>query len=198
MRPSFAAAVFIIFTILVPSVSAREWTSVDAKKKIDARFVSMVDGVLTLDRSGEILKTKPDQFSVEDQKWIDVAVEVRKKSRLNQMFKVVMVAKNGDCICRMAIDPKQRTGQKDIYVGDFFVIPSDDPIVSDIGTYEEIAKDLFWSGTARVEVDSSELTGMTRELWNDWLAYSRARTSVLLAYRTDFESSVDRRILPTE
>lgn len=96
MRPSFAAAVFIIFTILVPSVSAREWTSVDGKRKIDARFVSMVDGVLTLDRSGEILKTKPDQFSVEDQKWIDVAVEVRKKSRLNQMFKVVMVAKNGD------------------------------------------------------------------------------------------------------
>lgn len=189
----------ILFIALLSfsSSNAREWTSSDGTKKIKADFISYENGVLLISRDGVSTKTVPTQFSKEDQAWIELAVQVKTKTKPTQGFMVYIRTSDGQCLCRMALDASKRPTQSNdsyetlsiekLYRGEYFILPKDDPFNSKIGVSESQVKTLYWGGVRPIHVDPKEQTRYPYWYWEDW----RFTDAQLSSYYTSFEAAVD-------
>ena len=136
--------------------NAREWTSLDGTKKIKADFISFENGVLLISREGILTKVAPTQFSKEDQAWLELALQVKSRTKQSQGFMVYIRTSDGQSLCRMALDPSRRATQSNnayeerriekLYRGEYFILPKDDPFNSKIGVSESQVKTLYWGG----------------------------------------------------
>lgn len=172
--------------------SAREWKSADQSKTFEAEFLKLNGGVMScVTKSGKEISVSISKLSKEDQAWARKASEVLEKSKLDSAFRVVLVAKEGDALVRLALDSKRIVKGKDPYSGEFVLVDCKSPGARELGATETRVCNLYWSGAKKITVDKSSLTALSTDLWRQWWYHYKSRDAVLTSYHTTLESAVD-------
>ena len=184
--------IFVIGWVFPAIASAREWKSADHSKTFEAEFLKLNGDVMRcVTKSGKEISVSISKLSKEDQTWAKKASEVSAKSKLDAAFRVILVAKEGDVLVRLALDPKRIVKGEDPYSGEFLLVDRHSPGASEMGVTETRVKNLYWAGAKKITVDKSSLTSISTDLWKQWWYHYKSRDAVLASYHATLESAVD-------